>query len=421
MITLITDSSNNRAFEADGFSNEHAVIGCMVLSDECASKALHILSVEDFTGELSKEMFIELKKIYEQYNKIDEFIVAQSPNSNNLILCAQKLQSISNFDIYVQRIKEHRIKSEAKKIALWIIDNDFTVDEIAEKAEEIARLTSGRKQDTKTVTMSALLVDFMTEHKYGEKPEYLHFGLGLDKFVRIRRGNYVVIGARPSTGKTAFSIQIAMNLARERKKVLYCSLETKNMAIIERAISCHGRFKFEDIQNNQIDWNDIENCKELEKMAQLPIGINDKINNPAIIEAVACAGNYDAIFIDYMSLLELGRKTNNIYERVTETSIALHKMAQKNNLLVVALCQLNRAGVGAPRLEHLRESGQIEQDADVVMMLHNEIIDDEYGNTKEKFAIIVEKNKTGRCGKMPLDYNKEEQHFYEIDNREETL
>lgn len=400
-------------------TDEHAVIGCIIMDENCAFMALHKLSVDDFTGELSKEMFAELKELYAQYKKIDPFIISHSKNYESMTKCVYSTPSISSCDIYIRRIKEHRIQSQAKNLALEIIDNNLSIEEIAEKAGEIARISTGDNRDTKTETMPALLCDFLETHICGNETEYFHIGLGLDSFVKIRKGNYVVIGARPSVGKTALSIQIALELAKNGHKILYCSLETKSAGIIERAISCYGHFDFDALQNNGIDWNDVNNCTILEEMAHLPIGVNDKINNLDIIESVACAGAYDVVIIDYMSLLELGKKTSSIYERVTETSIALHKMAQKNNLLVIALCQLNRAGAGAPRLEHLRESGQIEQDADVVMMLHNEIEMNDYGEEEDNFSIIVEKNKTGKCGKIKIDYNKEKQHFYEIDNRRE--
>ena len=122
------------------------------------------------------------------------------------------------------------------------------------------------------------------------------------------------------------------------------------------------------------------------------------------------AHGYDAIVIDYLGLMDPGERTNSLYERVTKMSMALHRIAQKNNLLVIALCQLNRGGTEIPKMEHLRESGQIEQDADVIVLLHSD-------EEKEEYTAIVAKNKTGKCGAIPLWYDREKQHFSVIETR----
>lgn len=407
--------------EDEELTYEHAVIGCILMDSNCAAKALSTLSEEDFTGVIAAETFSELKEIYKNHKRIDMAIISKSKNKDFIIKCAEYTPSISAFEIYIKQIKEYKIKTKAKELAREIIDDNLQIEDIAGKAGEIARITTGSNSDTKTQGITDLILEFMGTHKLGTKTEYLRLGFGLDGFVRTRKGNYIIIGARPSVGKTAFSIQMAINLAKSKLKVLYCSLETNKKGIIERIISCYGNYNFGDLQDNKINWDDVRYGKMLDEIAQLPICVNDRINNVSIIEAEACAGGYDVVFIDYMGLLDLGRKTNTIYEKVTETSIMLHKMAQKNNILVVCLCQLNREGVGIPRLEHLKDSGQIEQDADVIIMLHSskQIGSQESANPQEEFFVVVEKNKTGRCGTIKLDYEKECQRFFEIDDRQE--
>lgn len=297
----------------------------------------------------------------------------------------------------------------AGTIALEIATGNLSVQEITERAGDIARLAVGGNR-SKLHTMPDMIVDFLKTHQFGQKTEYITTGLGLEGTVRIKPGNFIVVGARPSVGKTAYSIQLALNIGRSGKKVLYFSLETGYMGIIERMIACAGSYEFSALQDNKIAWDTPQAAKALDILSRYHVDVIDDVFTPAVMEAMTLAGGYDVLVVDYMGLMDAGEKTNSLYEKVTKISMALHRIAQKNGLLVIALCQLNRGGTDVPRMEHLRESGQIEQDADVIVLLHNDAEKDEY-------AAIVAKNKTGKCGAVPLWYDREKQHFSVIDNR----
>ena len=132
----------------------------------------------------------------------------------------------------------------------------------------------------------------------------------------------------------------------------------------------------------------------------------------AQIKAKAIQLGAEIIFIDYMGLISA--EGSGRYEKMTNISIDLHTMAQQSNITVVALSQLNREGKGEPGMEALRESGQIEQDADIIMLLH--VPDDDYPDERE---LIIAKNKEGKTGIIKLIFNGEIQKFAELETRYE--
>lgn len=387
--------------------DERAALGCAVLDAKCAALVLARLSADDFSDADLAAAFDELRRAYAEYGRADIALVGSLAHRDALLRCAEQTPSLSGCEAYIRHVKDKAVRRRAAVIGLEIAAGSLTAEEIAARAGEIARLTAGRGQ-SKSHKLPEMLVDFMMTHKKGERPEYIETGLGLDGRVRLLPGDYMVIGARPSAGKTAYSIQLAINLARGGRKVLYFSLETGWRKLVERIVACAGSYSFADVQDNAIDWRTVREARALEILAKFPIDVNDGVTSPAVMEAMAVAGGYDAVIVDYLGLMNAGRSGASLYERTTEISLALHRMAQKNRILVVALCQLNRSGAGEPKLEHLRESGQIEQDADVVILLHD---------GKEEYRSIVAKNKTGKCGGVPLWYDKEKQHFTVIEKR----
>lgn len=388
-------------------ADERAALGCAVLDAKCAALALSQLSEEDFSDADLAAAFAEMKRAYAAYKCVDAAIVGGLAHRDVLIACAEQTPSLSGCRAYLQHVKDKAVRRKAAALGLEIAAGDLSAEEIADRAGALARLTAGRHQG-KSRTMPEMLVDFMMKHKQGERPAYFETGLGLDGDVRLKRGDYVVIGARPSVGKTAYSIQLALNLAKNGVKVLYFSLETGCGSIADRIVACAGSYRFADVLDNRIDWQTVKEAKSLEILAKYPIDVNDSVSSPAVMEAMAVAGGYDAVIVDYLGLMSAGRRNASLYERTTEISMALHRMAQRNRLLVVALCQLNRSGTDKPQLEHLRESGQIEQDADVVILLHD---------GKEEYKAIIAKNKTGRRGAVPLWYDKETQRFTVLEKR----
>ena len=240
--------------------------------------------------------------------------------------------------------------------------------------------------------------------KLNEKPKYIPSGIPvLDKHLHLAPGNLFIIGGRPSVGKTALSLQMACEQARRGLRVCYFSLETDPDTLTARIISNRLAVPLADVKSKTVPQSDLDSLADLHK---LPLFIRSASGKgTGWIKAQAQRMKAQVIFIDYLQLLTAS-KAKDRYQQITSISIALHELAQTTGILVVALAQLNRnAAHASPSTADLKESGQLEQDADAILLLSAD---------KEEYQAILAKNKEGKIGEIPLTFDKTRQRFLAV-------
>ena len=240
--------------------------------------------------------------------------------------------------------------------------------------------------------------------KLNEKPKYIPSGIPvLDKHLHLAPGNLFIIGGRPSAGKTALSLQMACEQARRGLRVCYFSLETDPDTLTARIISNRLAVPLADVKSKTVPQSDLDSLADLHK---LPLFIRSASGKgTGWIKAQAQRMKAQVIFIDYLQLLTAS-KAKDRYQQITSISIALHELAQTTGILVVALAQLNRnAAHASPSTADLKESGQLEQDADAILLLSAD---------KEEYQAILAKNKEGKIGEIPLAFDKPRQRFLAV-------
>lgn len=240
--------------------------------------------------------------------------------------------------------------------------------------------------------------------KLNEKPKYIPSGIPvLDKHLHLSPGNLFIIGGRPSAGKTALSLQMACEQARRGFRVCYFSLETDPDTLTARIISNRLAVPLADVKSKTVPQSDLDSLADLHK---LPLFIRSASGRGVgWVKAQAQRMKAQVVFIDYLQLLADG-KAKDRYQAITGISIALHELAQTTGILVVALAQLNRnAAHAAPSTADLKESGQLEQDADAILLLSDD---------GEEYQAILAKNKEGRVGEIPLTFDKPRQRFLAV-------
>ena len=247
--------------------------------------------------------------------------------------------------------------------------------------------------------------------KLDEKPRYIPTGLSvLDKHLHLSPGNLFIIGGRPSAGKTALSLQMACEQARKGYRVCYFSLETDPDTLTARIIANRLAVSLADVKAKTVPQSELDNLAELHR---LPLFIRSASGKGvAWVKAQAQRMKAQVVFIDYLQLLATG-KAKDRYQQITSISIALHELAQTTEILVVALAQLNRnSAQSLPTVSDLKESGQIEQDADAILLLANDVTTQ---NRPEKhYHCSLEKNKEGNLWTLPITFDKEHQRFLEV-------
>lgn len=240
--------------------------------------------------------------------------------------------------------------------------------------------------------------------KLNEKPKYIPSGIPvLDKHLHLAPGNLFIIGGRPSAGKTALSLQMACEMARRGLRVCYFSLETGPDTLAARIIANRLAVPLADVKAKTVPQSDLDSLADLHK---LPLFIRSASGKgTGWIKAQAQRMKAQVIFIDYLQLLTVS-KAKDRYQQITSISIALHELAQTTGILVVALAQLNRnAAHASPSTADLKESGQLEQDADAILLLSAD---------KEEYQAILAKNKEGKIGEIPLTFDKTRQRFLAV-------
>lgn len=228
----------------------------------------------------------------------------------------------------------------------------------------------------------------------------------LDKHLKLSPGNLFIIGGRPSAGKTALSLQMACEMARRGLRVCYFSLETGPDTLAARIIANRLSTPLADVKEKRVPQSELDGLADLHKLPLLIRSASSK--SVGWIKAQAQRMKAQVVFIDYLQLLEDG-KAKDRYQQVTAISIALHELAQTTGILVVALAQLNRgAAHSTPSAAALKESGQLEQDADAILLLSDD---------GEQYQAVLAKNKEGRVGEIGITFDKERQRFLEVDMR----
>lgn len=237
-------------------------------------------------------------------------------------------------------------------------------------------------------------------------------------------GSFIVIGARPSVGKTSLAISIASNMLKRGKRVGFISIEMKKKQIFQRYVSQELKIPLKNLIVPQDNAKIKEQLKAISSNFTLPFYVDDtpmNINNMRIrLKKMQKEHKLDIIFIDYLQLI--GGDEKRRYELVTNISQELKVIAKELNIPIVALSQLSRGMEQnedkTPNLSHLKESGSIEQDADMVILLYKE----EKKKQKEEklplpiatIMVDIAKNRNGETGKTKLGFDKEYSKFVEL-------
>ena len=381
-------------------------LGALMIRPECAPESLSALNIDDFPADL-QSVFAALSGFCELRGTLDTVqVCAKYPDLKDIVLaCASECEAEcvritrENVESWVQIIKEQAALARVQGIAVQITSSLTTFADLPDLYSQMGEaLTLDRdEQDFKPI---GELVDTYIR-KLDEKPRYIPRGIPvLDKHLHLAPGNLFIIGGRPSAGKTALSLQMACEQARRGFRVCYFSLETDPDTLTARIIANRLAVPLADVKAKSVPQSDLDDLAELHRLPLFVRSASGK--GVGWVKAQAQRMKAQAIFIDYLQLLADG-KAKDRYQAITGISIALHELAQTTGILVIALAQLNRnAAHASPSTADLKESGQLEQDADAILLLSSD---------GEQYKCVLAKNKEGKIGEIPLTFDKTRQRF----------
>lgn len=388
---------------------QYSVLGSVLISPEVAPKVMSETSERDYVG-TCLTVYKAIQKLFLSGTAIDPVSVAGllGPSYQSfLVQLMEVTPTAANIDHYIAICREQSRVTTVRDLARRMTESD-TSEKLRKLLEEASGLMMDRPS-LKISTMGDALRSFMDRHT--QQAHYLTWPVReLDDRLYAELGDLIIMGGYPSTGKSAWALQCAWHWAKDYK-VGFFSLETSSEKLFDRQMSSVVQLSMDDIKRNDIKpdgWDKVA-AMTADIVARNLELIPAAGMSPADVRAVTMMRGYQIIFVDYLQLLQ--GSGENRTAQVTSISIALHTLAQSMGVTVVALSQLSRQGQqqkGAPPdLSALRESGQIEQDADVVMLLSIPEKDNPDGNRE----LRIRKNKEGTCPNILLSFDGKHQTF----------
>lgn len=392
------------------------LLGALLIKPELAPYALPNLEIEHFPADL-QPVFAAISGLWNARGRLDAVeACTRYPEQQAVIMecvgeCESECIAITRDRVeeWTQLVREQVALTRVQSLAVQMAGSSTTFDDLSELWSQMGEALTLDREEQDFKPIGELVDNYV--RKLDEKPRYIPTGLSvLDKHLHLSPGNLFIIGGRPSAGKTALSLQMACEQARKGYRVCYFSLETDPDTLTARIIANRLAVSLADVKAKTVPQSELDNLAELHR---LPLFIRSASGKGvAWVKAQAQRMKAQVVFIDYLQLLATG-KAKDRYQQITSISIALHELAQTTGILVVALAQLNRnSAQSLPTVADLKESGQIEQDADAILLLANDVTTQ---NRPEKhYHCSLEKNKEGDLWTLPITFDKEHQRFLEV-------
>ncbi len=433
---------------------EEAVLGAIMLEKDAVVSIIDIISPACFykdTHRLIFEAVLELSKrlqpidlltVTEELRKAEKLDLVGGPYF--LTQLTNKVASAAHIEFHARIISQKFIQRELIRISSDIqeraFDNTIDVDDLIDFAEaELFDVAMGNiKKETQKIDAVIDMALKRIEELSSREDGFSGVPSGFTRLDRITSGwqpsDLIIIAARPSMGKTAFVLSMMRNMAVEHKKsVAIFSLEMASIQLVNRLIVSETELPAEKIRNGNLkkyEWEQLE--IKLKSLVEAPIYIDD---TPAIsvfelrAKARRLKIQYDIqlLVVDYLQLMSgPSDSSGNREQEVSTISRSLKAIAKELDIPIIALSQLNRSvelrsGDKRPQLSDLRESGAIEQDADLVIFIHRPerfgLLQDAEGNsTKGMAEIIIAKHRNGSIGDVQLKFKNELAKFTDLDD-----
>lgn len=405
---------------------EMNVIGSLFIDKSCIDQIYSVLSVDMFTSELLGRIYLEFQRGYDNRYDVNPVVVVQKLACEHFPerIVAEEIKNCTTSTITSASIKsyaesivnEYRAKQLDKVIREIKISPSGIDNQIGKIITDLEALQNGKNVSSKA--LPEIVKENKDKYFVDNEAEKTYIGLPkLDDLLGgLEGGDVIIIGARPAVGKSAFVTQITTNLERQKKRVGFYNLEMQEKQIYERFIVSQSGIGLTRLRRAKKFLGDEKERFELanavlEKKDNIIITTGSKAVSE--IRSESRHMGYDILIIDYLQLLRTDKEyRGNRYAEVGAISKAIKALAMELNIPVIALSQLNRVSevrdTKEPTMAELREAGDIEQDASVIILMWNLSQEDQ-----TKKGCKVEKQRQGKTGKIVLNFNGDLMKFEE--------
>ena len=427
---------------------EESLLGCLLIDKDAIIKIVDNITADDFYRDSHKIIFEAIKELYNSQEPIDVITLSNKLEDKKRLMevggrsylakLSNAVATAGNVVNYANIIQKkatlRRLQQAAAKISQISFNEDQEIDNILDEAESSVFSVSKKYLKNTFIPIDSLLTEAFDRiddlHKYSGRLRGLPTGFAdLDNLLAgLQKSDLIILAARPSVGKTSLALDIARQAAIKSKQgVGIFSLEMSKEQLVDRMLCSQANVSLWKMRTGNLsdkeEDNDFAKIGEaMGKLAEAPIYIDDS-GSLSIMEIRTKARRLQMekglglIIIDYLQLMEgRGRFSDNRVQEIAEISRGLKSIARELNIPILALAQLSRAveqtSPAIPKLSHLRDSGSIEQDADIVMFIYRKAADRSFNpndlpmEERHKAEIHIAKHRNGPTGKIDLYFDE---------------
>lgn len=427
---------------------EKWVLGSVLIDKDAMIQIANLLSPDDFYDPAHAIVYSAMKELYTHNRPIDSITVREVIDNNKQLdsiggnqFLAELMTSVfssANIFQYAQIVKNKSvlrrlIRAGNEIILLWHDESAETTDLLEKSEKSLFGVTQTFIQN-KLVPLKEILnnryEEFAAIHADPELVQRNMISTGYKSFDEklggFKRGDLIIVAARPSMGKTAIALNFAQNVAKKARHVAIFSLEMSKEQLTDRLIAATMAVDGWKLQKWKLTEDEFARMGDaLETLSHSKIYLDDSPAGEGLVSIKSKArrlkmeSGLDLVVIDYLQLMSNGNSLNRVQE-VSEISRGLKSLARELDVPVIALSQLSRAVEARPDkrpvMSDLRESGSIEQDADIIAMLYRDDYYNEFSETPGVTSVFIRKNRNWPTGQVDLKFEKSQQKFYEIEH-----
>ncbi len=375
---------------------EKAVIGGIFLKQNALTDIAEFLSPDDFYNKDLKIIYTAILELYNENKAIDPILILEKNKNiknDTFYEVIESVQTAANVIEYAHIVKDkaklRNLQDSATKIVEMTSDEEETTEDIIDRSEALIFKIAENNNTRNVISIKDMMNSEFTrlQNVYDNKGTTIGISSGFTDFDQMTNGfnpsDLVILAARPAMGKTAFALNLALNAAKTNKSILIFSLEMSSSQLLQRFIAIEAGIGLQKIRTgflSENDWGRMGLASETLMKTQLNIA---DLPNATVMEIrtvarrMKAAGKLDMILIDYLQLIKgSSGKNENRQQEISDISRSLKGIARELDVPIIALSQLSRAteqrADRRPMLSDLRESGAIEQDADMVAFLYRD-------------------------------------------------
>ncbi|MBI2049843.1 MAG: replicative DNA helicase [Candidatus Staskawiczbacteria bacterium] len=425
---------------------EQSLLGCLMLDKDAILKVVDSIKAEDFYKNIHQEIYQAMAELYSRSEPIDILSVSarlkekqkleQAGGLTYLTSIINSVPTATHVLNYAKIVRQKKILrdliSASHEIGLSAFDETEEPDVLLDKAEKTVFNIGQRSLTQSFVPIKDILpetferLDNLSKHHGSLRGLATGFKDLDNKLSGLQRSDLIILASRPGMGKTSLALDIARNIAvRENKSVGIFSLEMGKDQLADRLISAAGNIDSWNLRTGQLKEDDFSRVQHaIGTLSEAPIYIDDAgsvniLQMRAMARRLQVTKGLDLLIIDYLQLMQPMNRFASPVQQVTENSRDLKILAKELNVPVLVLSQLSRAVEQRipqiPKLSDLRDSGAIEQDADVVMFIYRE---DAYNENSLKPGVAhikIDKHRNGATGSIELYFEKQRASFRNLE------